>query len=970
MEQIMHKFVIVNTFHWELTVRKTYIFLILLASCTLLVANPQAMVEKYRHSKPYFPQERFHAVKADSATGFDVQKYTIDISISQNPNSIEGNVIAEVLAEDALTQITYELEGLNVSLVKVNGENASFSHQNGLLSIPLSVQAGESFNTQVFYGGSPILSGAPYNVGMIFRTNGIFTVSDPDAARYWWPCYDHPWDKALVDLIVRTRSDWKVAANGLRESIIDNGDGSSTTIWRGYHPMTTYLACVTAGNYEEIQQSAMQGELPIVNFVSPAQYNNALSDLANLPDMIDYFSGLFGDYPFEKYGNATVNMSTFSAMEHQTMTTLGNFIIDGAGSYEIIIAHELAHQWYGNAVSFLDFNDVWLSEGFATYSEHLWTHRQEGWQAACDYVLSNYHNYYINWEANNGPGTIYNPDFANYFAPTSYEKAASVLHMLRLKLGNEDFVQLLQTYFENYKHGNAVTADFKNLAQSISGENLDQFFDQWIFGSGIPSVQYSTFYKPDTQELKILATSSSPTTTQFELDIPFLLQSASGSDSLLVLAGPQGHTNMYQNFAEPLEVSANHNHWTLLRNIENLVPNLHTCLAASGEVHLGWDAFSYAVSYDVYRCVLGTGNWSKVNQNPIEDLSYIDNQADNQQQYEYAIKAIDAEGFASMFSQICLANPVHFSFANDLLIIDETWDGNGAIISPDDAMVDDYYANALNPLEFHTWDFAAQGLPDLQTMGSYKVVLWHDDEMAMPQISGAEDLLSAYMMGGGKLIIGGWKTASAIGEAFWQRFVPSIELYFDNPACLISAESDEYPSLEVDPAKMAPVWNGMLPMVYSFEGDFVEMYSGTFAPDSQGIDKSIAFKQDNLIYFGFPLYFMQEDGVRALLQALILELLGTSTEDQIAKPMPMTLKAYPNPFNPHTEIAFVLPRAMNIELCLYNLRGQKLATLAQGEYPEGTNRISFDGTGLSSAVYLLRIQTAGNSISKRITLMK
>ncbi|NLN34617.1 MAG: M1 family metallopeptidase [Candidatus Cloacimonetes bacterium] len=139
--------------------RKTYIFLILLASCTLLVANPRAMVEKYRHSKPYFPQERFYAVRADSATGFDVQKYTIDISISQNPNSIEGSVIAEVLAEDALTQITYELEGLNVSLVKVNGENANFSHQEGLLTIPLSVQAGEIFNTQVFYGGSPILSG-------------------------------------------------------------------------------------------------------------------------------------------------------------------------------------------------------------------------------------------------------------------------------------------------------------------------------------------------------------------------------------------------------------------------------------------------------------------------------------------------------------------------------------------------------------------------------------------------------------------------------------------------------------------------------------------------------------------------------------------------------------------------------------------------------------------------------------------
>ncbi|MCK9556576.1 MAG: M1 family aminopeptidase [Candidatus Cloacimonetes bacterium] len=950
--------------------KQIYIIIILLAICGMLIANPHFPTERYRHTKPFFPQERFYTAKADSETGFDVQKYTINLSISQSPNFISGSVHAEVLAESALSAISYNLVGLSVNSVELNGVVVPYTHEQGIVHIPLSVQDGENFTTKVYYSGTPQLSGAPYNVGMIFRPNSVFTVSDPDAARYWWPCYDHPWDKAVVDLIITMRSDWKVAANGLRESIVDNGNGTSTTTWRGENPMTTYLACITCGDFDEVQQSAMHGELPILNFVNPAQYNNALSDFANLPDMIDYFSILFGDYPFEKYGNATVSISTFSAMEHQTMTTLGNFIVDGQGTYELIIAHELAHQWFGNAVSFLDFNDVWLSEGFATYSEQLWTDKRYGWQASCDYVLTNFHNYYVNWENSNGPATIYNPDFGNYFAPPSYEKAACVLHMLRLKLGDADFFELLQTYYESFKHGNAVTAEFKAMAETISGQDLDQFFEQWIFGSGIPQVEYGVFLKPATQELKIVATSSSPTSTQFNLDIPFLVSGPSSSDSLLVLATPQGHVNLFQGIEEPLEISANHNNWTLMRSIVNQLPDLHTCLATSGAVHLVWDDFPGAVSYDVYRRLEDTTNWIKVNTDPILNLSYVDDDVENQQHYEYALKAIDAEGFSSMMSPVLPANPVEFSFVNDILIIDETRDGNGNPNSPTDAMVDDFYAAMLDPFEFDTWDFAQQNLPDLQTMGSYKVVLWHDDEMPMHQIGVAEDLLSSYMLGGGKLILSGWKTPSALSEVFWQRFVPSIELYYDNPACLISAESNEYPHLYVDPAKLVGIWNGMLPMIYSFEGDFTEMYSGNFAPGSVGIDKSIAFETGNLVFFGFPLYFMQEEGVRTLLQQLAMEFVGSATEDQIASLVTMNLTTYPNPFNPSAEIAFDLSRAMDIELCLYNLRGQKVETLAQGMYPKGRNQISFDGTGLSSGVYLLRIKAEGKSISRRITLMK
>jgi hypothetical protein len=954
----------------ENTVKRIYISLLVLSIfCPLLAKDWQFLKENRKAFSPISLEREIYN-RADSLTGFDVQKYTITLSVSQNPNYISGNVLAEVLAESALTEINYELEGLEVSEVKVNGNSVAFNHAGGVLNIPLSIADGETFSTQVFYSGNPQLSGTPYNVGMYFRTNSIFTVSDPDAARFWWPCYDHPWDKAIIDLIITMRDDWKVAANGLRESIVDNGDGSATTTWRGEHPMTTYLACITAGAYEEIAQTALQGELPILNFVSPGQYINAQNDLAELPAMIDYFSTIFGRYPFEKYGNATVNMSTFSAMEHQTMTTLGNFIIDGNATYELIVAHELAHQWYGNAVSFLDFNDVWLSEGFATYSEHLWMDKSEGWQAACDYVNSSFHQYYNSWENINGPATIYDPAFQNYFAPPSYEKAASVLHMLRLKLGDQLFFQLLQEWFTTYRDANVVTDEFKAMAEDIFAQDLDQFFAQWIHGSGIPHLEYEVWQNPQSNQLKISARSVSPTDTEFYLDIPFKLNYVSGEDSLLVKADPQGYQNIFEIADMPQEIFANYNNWTLVKSMSENYPELSECLPSSGMVRLSWNAFSTAVSYDIYRRLENQDSWQKINPDPIYELSYLDETVQNNQSYSYYLVAVDEAGYHSRKSESLSAMPIAFSLENNLLVIDETRDGNGSSISPDDAMVDAFYNLPLEPFDYVGWDVESLGIPTLNDLAEYKVVFWHDDDIAMNRIFEAEDVLSSYIYGGGKLIISGWKTASAITSLFWERFSPGISLYFDNQACLISAESSVYPQLTVDPTKLTPVWSEMLPMISSFEGDFRSLYTGTLAEGANAENRSLAFSSGNLTVFGFPLYFMEAAGVQNLLQEMISDLLAIDNQDAVQNPVVPTLSAFPNPFNHSLEIGFQLPKAGAAEVCVYNIRGQKLQSIEQRDFSKGNHKLSLDAGDLSAGVYLLRLKTAQGSITRRITLIK
>ncbi len=960
--------------------RSFLLFILIIITVTTFGATPPQR-KPFRMEPP-----RGFEPRAEIDTGFDVLHYDITLSIDQTARQISGNVLATVLAEENLSSIPYNLVGLNVSSVLVNGAPASYTHTDGIITINLNIPEGQTFTTQVFYSGAPILSGPPYNVGMIFSSNTVFTISDPDAGRFWWPCYDHPWDKATVNLNVTLRNDWKVASNGTRQSITDNGNGTATTIWHSADPMTTYLVCVTCGPYVEFQQHAPVQDVPIQNFVMQNQFSNAQVDLARMPLMIDYFSELFGPYPFEKYGNSVVSMSTFGAMEHQTMTTLGSYIITGNGTHELTVAHELAHQWYGNAVSFLDFSDVWLSEAFATYSESIWVDKTEGWQAACDYVTSSYHQYYLSWENSAGPQVIYDPAFNSYFSPPSYEKGASVLHMLRLKLGNDAFFQLLQEWFTENNGGNVDTAEFQAKAEQVSGENLDQFFDQWVFSAGIPSLEYSIWTKDSAaQPLRIFAKTRSNTSTPFYIDVPFRHQNGAQIDSLFVLASPQGTNNFFNvNLAPPSIFSSNHNNWTLLRSRTELKPEITECLPSNGSVLISWESFQNdpSLRYNVYR--FGTdmgGNWELLNPEPLAGFSFTDTTMQNGSSWLYAVSAVDPDGWISMRSEPMEATPMNFTFAENLLVVDETRDGNGANINPDDATVDSFYAAALAPFEFQEWDVASQGMPPLEVLGNHKVVLWHADDFSQNLLIDHQNVLGGYLIGGGKLILSGWKTPSVLSDVFFSRFAGNIELVYDNSASLISAQSSQYADLEVDPDKVLSIWNGMLPYIYTFTGAQDPIYTAVMSPTAQGNGNCAALRMTNpdsgmdFILLGFPLYFMKPAGVHEFLQDAIADMLdGTSAQDPELPPLGASLAVYPNPFNSKTKIEVKTASQRTLEIGVYNLKGQKIRTLCSEVKNPGSHSFVFDarddrGNDLSSGIYLLRMVSGQTVLSKKISLL-
>jgi len=921
--------------------------------------------------------------RADSLTGFDVIKYVINLEINDQTHYINGSVEATVLAETTLYSMEYRLTGgsLAVSEVQVNGVPTAFTHQDGIVHIPLFIAQGSQFTTKVFYSGIPSNSPAPYNIGLLFTASSVYTLSNPDAGRYWWCSYDHPWDKALVDWHITVRSDWLAAANGIRTGITVNDNGTRTHHWVCASPVATYVIGFAAGPYVEFNQQA--GTLPIQNFVLPGQLSNAQNDFANVPEMIAHFSDLFGPYPFEKYGHMVVNMATYAAMEHQTMTTFGSQYLNGLQTYESIVAHELAHQWYGNYVTPLTMREVWLKESFATYSEFLWEAHHEGWQSACSYMLGSIQQYYINWENSNGPHTIFNPEYNLMFAPPTYEKSASVLHMLRLKMGNDAFFPFIRALLTTYSNGNIITSEFISLAQQYSGQNLTQFFDQWIFSPGIPNAKVWVFSN-GTNQAKVYAQSTSPTTTPFTIDIPLKIPGSALADSVVVIATPEICVNYFSISATDAlsEIQIDPNNWVLTRQKEHLRMQLSNCLPYNSAVALSWTALSAnlpVIGYQVYRRQMPAGAFGCLTPTPLNALSWTDSSVLNGNTYQYYICAVDSEGFISLPSNILEGMPVAFPFDSGFLVVDETRDGNGANISPFDQTVDDFYSYALQGFDFIQWDVAIQGMPNLTNLSHYPLVLWHCDDFTEMLLQDNMDLIGSYVLSGGKLLISGWKYPSVFSAGFMTQFLPGIELSYHNSAVLVSLQSDLYPVLTPDPLKLASVWNNMLPMSYTFAGAQNVIHSAEMLDGGVGNGEpaSIRIEQGGtMVLLGFPLYFMQTEGVRSFLQQILPQLYpDVANSDEHIVPVPLSLVCYPNPWTASSGLSIKLQGAQVKQIKLYNLKGQQVLDANSFHTVITDNETSFELNPqyvgrLASGCYFIKIDTSQGSVTRKIVHVK
>ncbi|MCD4796026.1 MAG: T9SS type A sorting domain-containing protein [Candidatus Cloacimonetes bacterium] len=949
-----------------------FILIIIIFSSLYSVSFPE------RVKKPNFIANE--STRADSAHGFDVLSYDISIEIDEVSENINGIVMAVVEADEIITEIQYELSQMSIDNVLLNGNAATYSYSNDIITIQLgTMNPGEQFTTTVEYSGNPIWNG----LGMYISSNYIFTISDPNASRYWWPCYDHPWDKALIDLHITVREDWDAACNGLRTSIIPNPNGTRTHNWEGSNPMATYLVSIVARNFVELNDNF--GTIPIQNFVPSAYVTNAIEDFSNLPFMMEVYSDHYGMYPFEKYGNAVTNFATYAAMEHQTMTTLANYLITGNHTYETVIAHELAHQWFGDCLTPLTWADVWLSEGFATYSEAVYTQAWLGFEAMVDYVDSSFHNYYINW-AGGSTYIVYDPPPGAYFTPATYEKPASVLHMLRLMVGDEVFFNILQTYFSAYYNSNVITSEFQEVCENVSGLNLEQFFQQWIFQPGLPSMEYTYFISASaaTTEFMSFIKTTSNSSTDFYMQAPIHINYDTYHDSILVEATPNIPQQTICQITSPefISIEFDPNNWVLSKSNVYKACEINNAYAADGKVLICWNEFWDEVDvdgYNLYRSNSSSGPFEIINTALITGISFEDTNVTNGITYYYRLKAVKDVNFETPFSEIYEATPMEFPLDQGILVIDETKDGNGSAGNPDDVMVDDFYQSVINS-QFTSYDYADEGIPGLEFLANFSTIIWHDDDLNQHYIEDNINNLGCYLAGGGNLLISGWKTANEIPNYFINDFINCNQTQLIAGFEFTGASSTEYPDINIDPDQLSPAFNGKLPYSCIFPEATNGIYYFEGITGSPYIGEVCALKNESegtVILMGFPLYYMHNEEVEDFFDQFLIEIGEVGTDDLVVNPNKFYSIAYPNPFNPTTTISFNLTaeNAENAELEIYNLKGQKVKTLVNEKLNAGQHSVSWSGNdengrSVSSGIYFYKLKAGDFEQTKKMMLLK
>lgn len=414
--------------------------------------------------------------------GYAVRHHDLELDYKVAANRLVGRARLTVVAVVDLPRLVLDLAGLRADKVTVDGHQAAkFAQRGGTLHVTPArpLRAGVETVVEVRYSGNPgPVAGRWGSVGWEELTDGALVASQPDGASSWFPCNDQPADKAGYDITVTADSPYTVVANG--ELISRTVRGSRTTwVYRQVEPVPTYLASVQVGQYEQLQ---LAGSPVPQHVVFPARLRaRVVHDLARQPQMLEVFTALFGPYPFGTYTVVVTDDVLEIPVEAAAMSTFGANHVDGRRGSERLVAHELAHQWFGNSVTLARWQHIWLHEGFACYAEWLWAERSGG--PAADVVARRARAQQARLRQDLLLG---DPGPELMFDDRVYQRGALTLHALRTTVGDEAFFTLLRTWTTTFRHASVVSADFEALAGSVCGQDLGAFFDAWLRARPLP----------------------------------------------------------------------------------------------------------------------------------------------------------------------------------------------------------------------------------------------------------------------------------------------------------------------------------------------------------------------------------------------------------------------------------------------------------------------------------------------------
>jgi len=418
----------------------------------------------------------------------DVQHYLIELKVDPASRFAAGQASLQFELKEAVERLELDFHHMfEVQEVQIDGQLARFGQATSLLQAELDqpLPAG-SHQVLVRYSGLfPKHVSQGDTVGMIHDGRSVTAYLQPDGAHAWFPCNDHPSDKARFDLKIEVEIGLAVAGIGELVSV-ESGRSGETEIfhWRTQHPTATYLVALGVGPWVRIVRE--EGRVPIWDYCEVDDEEQIRESLQSVEEMLPFFEQKFGRYPFEKYGHMLTRVP-IGGMEDQTMSLLGrDLALDGD---QALLAHELAHQWFGNLVSPKQWTDLWLNEGWATWAEVLWwdetnpaeaIRTRKAWRRSAFRLALRAH-----------PHTLGKPDPANLFdGALVYDKGGLVIDLLADYLGRERFLAAARQYLKAHAFGNANTADFRTSLQNSTQRELGAFFAAWVDANTIPELSW------------------------------------------------------------------------------------------------------------------------------------------------------------------------------------------------------------------------------------------------------------------------------------------------------------------------------------------------------------------------------------------------------------------------------------------------------------------------------------------------
>ncbi len=431
------------------------------------------------------------------AQDVDVLHYRFMIHLSDAHDTIEVRADIRLVNRNGkpvyldLAQMASDGKGMAVHKVEAGESTAPypFSQEKDKLALPvLKGTPGDTLLFRIFYRGVP-------KDGLIISKNRFgertfFADNWPNRAHQWIPCVDRPDDKATAEFFITAPAHYRVVANGNKVGEQPLPNNETVTHWKEETPLPTKVMVFGAARFAVKTLDSVAG-VPVSAWVYPKDSAKGFYDYGLAPEILRFFSQYVAPFPFSKLANVQ-STTIFGGMENASAIFYGENTVTGDRSSEGLLAHEIAHQWFGDAASEKSFKHVWLSEGFATYLTHLYFENKYGKGELQKRMKDDREEIIEFVRKNNHPVVDSSENLMSLLNTNTYQKASWVLHMLRREIGDSVFQKIIQSYYNKYKGGNADTRDFQRIAETVSGKELSWFFEQWFYRSGVPKLHFST----------------------------------------------------------------------------------------------------------------------------------------------------------------------------------------------------------------------------------------------------------------------------------------------------------------------------------------------------------------------------------------------------------------------------------------------------------------------------------------------